>query len=74
MPRFNWRPLRLPAVARELEALGRFCAKEAEELGRPHWPIRGAAALLIVLTNGLSQKIWQKITILEAAEMNVRGN
>jgi hypothetical protein len=38
----------LSAVAKELEALGRFCAREAEELGKPHWPIRSVAALLII--------------------------
>jgi hypothetical protein len=38
----------LSAVARELEALGRFCTKEAEELGKPHWPIRATAAVLII--------------------------
>ena len=38
----------LAAVARELEALGRFCAIEAEQLGKPHWPVRSAAAVLIV--------------------------
>ena len=38
----------LLAVAKELEALGRFCAREAEELGKPNWPIRAAAALLII--------------------------
>ncbi len=38
----------LAAVARELEALGRFCAREAEALGKPNWPIRSAAALLIL--------------------------
>lgn len=38
----------LSAVARELDALGRFCAREAEALGKPHWPIRSAAAVLIL--------------------------
>ena len=38
----------LSAVARELEALGRFCARETEELGKPHWPIRAAASILIL--------------------------
>lgn len=38
----------LSAVARELEALGRFCATEAEHLSKPHWPIRAGAGLLIV--------------------------
>ena len=27
----------LSAVAKELLALGKFCAAEADELGRPHW-------------------------------------
>jgi hypothetical protein len=32
----------LTAVSRELLALGRFCATEAELLARPHWPLRAA--------------------------------
>ena len=47
----------LSAVAKELEALGRFCAREAEELGKPHWPIRGAAALLIAGVVVLSRPV-----------------
>ena len=39
----------LSAVAKELLALGNFCADEADNLGRPHWPIRIGAVLLIVL-------------------------
>ena len=38
----------LSSLAGELEALGRFCAGEAEALGKPHWPIRVTAALLII--------------------------
>ena len=40
----------LLSVARELDALARFCVAETEALGRPHWPIRaGIAALMIGL-------------------------
>jgi hypothetical protein len=38
----------LAAVARELEALGRFCAAEAQLLERPHWPLRALMAVSIV--------------------------
>jgi hypothetical protein len=44
----------LSAVAKEFLALGRFCAAEADELGKPHWPIRIAAVLLIVIVVALS--------------------
>lgn len=44
----------LSAVAREMMALGRFCAKEAESLGHSHWPIRIGAAVLIFLVIALS--------------------
>lgn len=39
----------LAAVAKELLALGSFCATEAEALEKPHWPIRGAAGVLILI-------------------------
>ena len=39
----------LAAVSRELLALGSFCATEAETLEKPHWPIRGAAGVLILI-------------------------
>lgn len=38
----------LSGVARELETLGRFCVAESSYIGRPHWPIRAAAAFLMV--------------------------
>ena len=44
----------LTAVSKELLALGRFCATEAEEVAKPHWPIRTAALILILLVIGLS--------------------
>ena len=39
----------LSAVAKELLALGKFCAAEADELGRPHWVMRGVMAGLILV-------------------------
>ncbi len=44
----------LSAVARELHALGKFCATEAEEIGKPHWPIRIVTVILIVTVLVLS--------------------
>jgi hypothetical protein len=44
----------LAAVARELLALSSFCAKEAEALEKPHWPIRGATGILILIVIVLS--------------------
>jgi hypothetical protein len=38
----------LAAVARELLAIGRFCAAEADTLGKPNWPVRGVTGLLIL--------------------------
>src|SRR5687767_1884739 len=38
----------LAAVAKELLALGRFCATEAETLEKPHWPVRAAIVSLIL--------------------------
>jgi hypothetical protein len=44
----------LAAVAKELLALGRFCATEAESLEKPHWRVRAAMALLILIVIVLS--------------------
>ena len=38
----------LSAVSRELLAIGRFCAAEAEEIAKPHWPIRIVAVILVL--------------------------
>ena len=50
----------LSAVGKELLALGRFCAAEADDLGRPHWPIRVATVLLIVLVVVLSVALFAR--------------
>ncbi|HNV74940.1 MAG: hypothetical protein IPF87_01795 [Gemmatimonadetes bacterium] len=39
----------LSGVGRDLLGLARDCAREAESLGRPHWPIRAGVGLAIVL-------------------------
>ena len=44
----------LAAVAKELLALGRFCATEAETLEKPHWPVRAAIVSLILVVILLS--------------------
>ncbi|HEX9565214.1 MAG TPA: hypothetical protein VF981_14625 [Gemmatimonadaceae bacterium] len=44
----------LSAVSRELVALGRFCAAEADTLGKPNWPIRTTAGALILAVVALS--------------------
>lgn len=44
----------LSAVAKELLTLGNFCADEADDLGQPHWPIRAATVLLILIVVGFS--------------------
>ncbi len=44
----------LSAVGKELLALSRFCAAEADELGKPHWPIRITTIVLIVIVVALS--------------------
>lgn len=44
----------LGSVGRELLAISRFCATEAQELGHPNWQVRATAALLIVAVTALS--------------------
>lgn len=39
----------LSGVGRDLLGLARDCAREADSLGRPHWPIRAGVGLAIVL-------------------------
>jgi len=38
----------LTAVSRELVSLARFCVTESREIGRPNWPVRWIAGVLIL--------------------------
>ncbi len=42
----------LSGVGRDLLGLARDCAREADALGRPHWPVRLAVGVTIVLMTG----------------------
>lgn len=42
----------LSGVGRDLLGLARDCAREADSLGRPHWPIRLAVGATILLMTG----------------------